>query len=79
MDEDKLIMAEVQTDLMDLLVKYNGSYDQAIAMCFKVVLDCYVLQMGEEDTQKLLKHAVESVKMGNHSQFFEKVPKNLLN
>ena len=79
MDEDKLIMAEVQTDLMDLLVKYNGSYDQAIAMCFKVVLDCYVLQMGEEETQKFLKHAMESVKSGNHSHLYANLPKNLIN
>ena len=46
---------------------------------FKLILDCYVLQMGEEDTQKLLEHAVKSVKMGNHSQLFENLPKNLIN
>ena len=79
MNEENIIMAEVQTDMMDLLVKYQGSLDQAVAMCFKLILDCYVLQMGEEDTQKLLEHAVKSVKMGNHSQLFENLPKNLIN
>ena len=79
MNEDELVMIEIQTDMMDLLAKYPNTTDQAIAMCFKLILDCYVLQMGEEDTQKLLEHAVESVKSGNHSQFFEEVPKNLLN
>ena len=78
MDEENIIMAEVQTDMMDLLVKYQGSFDQAVAMCFKLILDCYVLQMGEEDTQKLLEHAVKSVKMGNHSQLFENLPKMYL-
>ena len=72
MDEDKLIM-------MDLLLKYEGSFEQTIAMCFKMVVDCYVMQMGEEETQKFLKHAVESVKSGNHSQLYENLPKNLIN
>ena len=79
MDEDKLIMLEVQIDMMDLLSKYPKSTDQAVAMCFKLILDCYVTSMGEEDTEKMLKHAIESVKMGNHSHIFEKIPKNQLN
>ena len=79
MDEDKLIMTEVQTDMMDLLLKYEGSFEQTIAMCFKMVLDCYVLQMGEEETQKFLKHAMESVKSGNHSHLYANLPKNLIN
>jgi tRNA G37 N-methylase Trm5 len=79
MNEDKLIMLEVQTDMMDLLAKYPNTTDQAIAMCFKLILDCYVATMGEEDTQKLLKHAVESVKSGNHSHLYENLPKNLIN
>ena len=79
MDEDKIIMTEVQTDMMDLLLKYEGSFEQTIAMCFKMVVDCYVMQMGEEETQKFLKHAVESVKSGNHSHLYENLPKNLIN
>ena len=79
MNEENIIMAEVQTDMMDLLVKYQGAVEKTVAMCFKWILDCYDLQMGEEDTQKLLEHAVKSVKMGNHSQLFENLPKNLIN
>ena len=79
MNEDKMIMTEVQTDMMNLLLKHEGSFEQTIAMCFKMVLDCYVLQMGEEETQKFLKHAVESVKSGNHSHLYENLPKNLIN
>jgi tRNA G37 N-methylase Trm5 len=44
-----------------------------------MVVDCYVMQMGEEETQKFLKHAVESVKSGNHSHLYENLPKNLIN
>jgi|TARA_R110002167_G_scaffold282884_2_gene488071 hypothetical protein len=79
MDEDTLIMMEVQTDMMDLLAKYPKATDQAIAMCFKLILDCYVATLGEENAANLLETAVESIKSGNHSLIPTKIPKNLLN
>ena len=64
MNEDKLIMTEVQTDMMDLLLKYEGSFEQTIAMCFKMVLDCYVLQMGEEENSKVseTRHGISKIR-----------------
>ena len=78
MDEDNIIMIKVQTEMMDLLAKYPEHGQQAVAMCFKLILDCYVAMMGEEETVKLMKHATESVKLGNHDlmgDFLEKTPK----
>lgn len=78
MDEDTLVMIEVQTEMMDLLAKYPQYGQQAVAMCFKLILDCYVVMLGEEETIKLMEHATESVKMGNHTvitDFLEKSPK----
>ena len=78
MDEDSKVMIEVQTEMMDLLARYPQYGQQAVAMCFKLILDCYVVMMGEEDTIKLLEHATESVQMGNHTKindFLEKPPK----
>ena len=34
MDEDKIIMTEVQTDMMDLLLKYEGSFEQDYSYVF---------------------------------------------
>ena len=79
MDEDTLIMMEVQTDMMNLLAKYPKATDQAIAMCFKLILDCYVATLGEESAANLLETAVESIKSGNHSIIPTKIPKNQLN
>ena len=79
MDEDKLIMIETQTDLMELLSKYPNHPLQALGMCIKTITDCYVLSLGEEGTVKMLEAVIDSVNDGNHSQILPKIPKNQLN
>ena len=79
MDEDKLIMIETQTDLMQLLSKYQDHPLQALGMCLKTIADCYVLSLGKEGTVKMLDTVIDSVNDGNHSQNLPKIPKNQLN
>ena len=79
MDEDKLIMIDTQTDLMQLLSKYPNHSLQALAMCLKTIVDCYVLSLGEKGTVKVLETVIDSVNDGKHSQILPKIPKNLLN
>lgn len=79
MDEDKLIMIDTQTDLMELLSKYPNHPLQALGMCIKTITDCYVLSLGEEGTIKMLEAVIDSVNNGNHSQNLPKIPKNQLN
>ena len=79
MDEDKIIMMETQTDLMELLTKYSDYPLQALGMCIKTIVDCYVLSLGEEGTVKMLEAVIDSVNDGNHSQNLPKIPKSQLN
>ena len=79
MDEDKLIMIETQTDIMELLSKYPNHPLQALGMCIKIITDCYVLSLGEEGTIKMLEAVIDSVNDGKHSHFLPKIPKNQLN
>ena len=79
MDEDKLIMIETQTDLMELLSKYSEYPLQALGMCIKTITDCYVLSLGEDGAVKMLEAVIDSVNDGKHSQFLPKIPKNQLN
>ena len=79
MDEDKLIMIETQTDLMELLSKYSEYPLQALGMCIKTIVDCYVLSLGEDGAVKMLEAVIDSVNNGNHSQHLPKIPKNQLN
>jgi len=79
MDEDKLIMIETQTDLMELLSKYPNHPLQALGMCIKTIVDCYVMSLGEEGTVKMLEAVIDSVNDGKHSEILPKIPKNQLN
>jgi hypothetical protein len=67
MDEDTKIMIEVQTKMLDMIAQYPPEHTEAvIAMCFKLILDCYVERLGETDTTEFLQTAMESVRSGNH-------------
>ena len=76
MDEQNKIMLEVQTKMLDLMAQYPPEHtDSVIAMCFRLILDCYVERLGEKDTQELLQTAIESVRSGNHGLMFAKIDK----
>ncbi len=67
MDEETKIMIEVQTKMLDLIAQYPPEHTEpVIAMCFKLILDCYVERLGEADTTAFLQTAIESVRSGNH-------------
>ena len=67
MDEETKIMLEVQTKMLDLIAQYPPEHaEPVIAMCFKLILDCYVERLGEADTTAFLQTAMESVRSGNH-------------
>jgi len=67
MDKETKIMLEVHTKMLDLIAQYPPEHTEpVIAMCFKLILDCYVERLGESDTTSLLQTAMESVRSGNH-------------
>ena len=71
MDEETKIMIEVQTKMLDLIAQYPPEHTApVIAMCFKLILDCYVERLGEKDTTEFLQTAIESVRSGNHGLMF---------
>jgi hypothetical protein len=76
MDEQNKIMLEVQTKMLDMMAQYPPEHtDSVIAMCFRLILDCYVERLGEKDTQEFLQTAIESVRSGNHGMMFAKIDK----
>ena len=71
MDEEKKVMLEVHTKMLDLIAQYPPEHTEpVIAMCFKLILDCYVERLGESDTTEFLQTAMESVRSGNHGLMF---------
>ena len=73
MDEETKIMIEVQTKMLDLIAQYPPEHTEpVIAMCFKLILDCYVERLGEKDTTEFLQTAIVSVRSGNHGLMFSR-------
>ena len=73
MDEEKKVMLEVHTKMLDLIAQYPPEHTEpVIAMCFKLILDCYVERLGEKDTTEFLQTAMESVRSGNHGLMFSR-------
>ena len=71
MDEETKIMIEVQTKMLDLIAQYPPEHTEpVIAMCFKLILDCYVERLGEKDTTEFLQTEMESGRSGNHGLIF---------
>jgi hypothetical protein len=79
MNEDKIIMTEVQSKMVEMLIEYQEYGLQALGMAMKTILDTYVVALGEEDTVKLLETAIKTVKEGKHSHILPDIPKNLIN
>ncbi len=79
MDEEKKIMLEVQTMMLDLIAQYPPDTQNQYCMCFKLILDCYVERLGEADTTEFLQTAMESVRSGNHGLIFTPKEKILWN
>ena len=73
MDEETKIMIEVLTKMLALIAQYPPEHTEpVIAMCFKLILDCYVERLGEKDTTEFLQTAIESVRSGNHGLMFSR-------
>ena len=73
MDEETKIMIEVQTKMLDLIAQYPPEHTEpVIAMCFKLILDCYVERLGEKDTTEFMQTAIEAVRSGNHGLMFSR-------
>ena len=72
-------MVEVQADMMDLFVKYADHMNEAIAIAFKTVLDCYVAQLGRDGALDMIEAGKNSIKCGKHDIDSVNIPKNLIN
>ena len=78
MDKDEIIMREVQDEIVALLIKYQSHALESLAMVLKTTLDCYVAALGEEDAERILEAAIDSVKNGKHSVISKEMLKKSL-
>ena len=68
MNNGKLSKTDIENDFVQILDKYPKSIEKTISICFDLILDCFVVILGEKKTIKLLDEAKKSVREGNHTQ-----------
>ena len=68
MDDKRISRTDIENDFVRILEKYPKSIEKTIYICFDLILDCFVVILGEKKTIKLLEQAKRAVRGGNHTQ-----------
>ena len=68
MNNGKLSKQDIENDLILILERYPKSIEKTVFICFGLILDCFVVILGEKKTIKLLDEAKKSVREGNHTK-----------
>ena len=68
MDDKRISKTDIENDFVRILEKYPKSLEKTIYICFELILECFVVILGEKQTIKLLERAKKSIKTKNYSQ-----------
>ena len=68
MNNGKISKTDIENDFVRILEKYPKSLEKTIYICFELILECFIVMLGEKQTVKLLDRAKKSIKTKNYSQ-----------
>ena len=68
MDDKRISKTDIENDFVRVLEKYPKSIEKTVYICFELILECFVVMLGEKHTLKLLDRAKKSIKSKNYSQ-----------
>ena len=68
MDDKRISKTDIENDFVRILEKYPKSIEKTIFICFELILECFIVMLGEKQTLKLLDRAKKSIKTKNYSQ-----------
>ena len=68
MDDKRISKMDIENDFVRILEKYPKSIEKTIFICFELVLECFIVILGEKQTIKVLDRAKKSIKTKNYSQ-----------
>jgi hypothetical protein len=75
MNNGKISKTDIENDFVQILEKYPKSIEKTIYICFELILECFIVILGEKQTIRLLERAKKSIKTKNYSQIPVKPPK----
>ena len=68
MDDKRISKTDIENDFVRILEKYPKSIEKTVFICFELILECFIVMLGEKQTVKLLERAKKSIKTKNYSQ-----------
>ena len=68
MNDKQISKTDIENDFVTLLEKYPKSLEKTIYICFELILECFIVILGEKQTIKVLERAKKAVKTKNYSQ-----------
>ena len=68
MDDKRISKTDIENDFVRILEKYPKSIEKTIYICFELILECFIVILGEKQTIKLLERAKRSIKTKKYSQ-----------
>ena len=67
MDDKRISKTDIENDFVRILEKYPKSVEKTIFICFELILECFIVVLGEKKTVKLLEQSKKSVRGGKYT------------
>ena len=68
MNNGKPSKTDIENDFVQILEKYPKSIEKTIFICFELILECFIVVLGEKKTVKLLEQSKKSIRGGKYTQ-----------
>ena len=68
MNDERVSKTDIENDFVKIFEKYPKSIEKTIFICFELILECFIVILGEKKTISLLERAKKAVKTKNYSQ-----------
>ena len=68
MNDKQISKTDIENDFVEIFEKYPKSIEKSIFICFELILECFIVILGEKQTIKVLERAKKAVKTKNYSQ-----------
>ena len=67
MDDKRISKTDIENDFVRILEKYPKSVEKTIFICFDLILECFIVVLGEKKTVKLLEQSKKSISGGKYT------------
>ena len=68
MNDEQVSKKDIENDFVKIFEKYPKSVEKSIYIGFELILECFIVILGEKKTINLLERAKRAVKTKNYSQ-----------